>query len=136
MESLWSYLGYDTTEVKPDSGTETTEVSDTEVDTDIRKIQVMERLVRAKLDRDDFLAKRRSIRKIQTVVRAKQAVTLLNELKHHRHYNRRLLTSEPDTRGDFEEQYQRKIRKLVKARARCFQDIRNIDAFLEREGTH
>ena len=144
MESIWSYLGYDATveTTNTDNETDNTDddaanptVRDIEVDTDIRKIKIMERLVRAKLDRDDYHAKRCAIRKIQSVVRSRRAVKLLDELKQHRHYNRKLLAKEPSEGDQFEEQYQRKLRKLIKARARCFQDIRNIDAFLEREET-
>jgi len=101
MESIWNYLGYDTTveTTNTDDCNDNTDdcndntddcndntdddpanstVRDSEVDTDIRKIKIMERLVRAKLDRDDYHTKRCAIRKIQSVVLSRRAVKLLD----------------------------------------------------------
>jgi hypothetical protein len=134
METIWSYLGYDAPIDPSDKLVEPELTDDVEVDLDVRKIQAIQKLVRAKLDREIFLTKQEAIRKIQLMVRSHQSTKLLNELKQHRHYNRKLLQKEPDLGNDFEVQYQRKVRKLIKARARCFQDIRSIDAFLEKVG--
>lgn len=133
METIWSYLGYEPQQEQSGTEFETELTNDTDVDLDVRKIQSIQRIIRAKLDRESFVTKQDAIRKIQLVVRGHQATKLLDELKQHRHYNRKLLQKEPVTGTDFETQYQRKVRKLIKARSRCFQDIRNIDAFLERE---
>ena len=80
METIWSYLGYEPQQEQSGTEFETELTNDTDVDLDVRKIQSIQRIIRAKLDRESFVTKQDAIRKIQLVVRGHQATKLLDEL--------------------------------------------------------